>query len=117
MIGDITRRENAGYAGRGRIAVDPGLHHDVAVVHVELPIEQSGVRAVSDRDEYAREIDVLRLRVVDRASDADARYARFIAQYLVEYVVPLYVGLSFLGPLEKPVLQDLLGAQRVGARA
>ena len=34
-------------------------HDDVAVAHVELPIEQPGVRAVSDRDEYAREFDVL----------------------------------------------------------
>src|SRR5580765_6887517 len=53
LVGDVARGEHAGYAGRGSAALDAGLDHDVAVLHVELAGEDLGVRRMPDRDEHA----------------------------------------------------------------
>ena len=48
MVHDIAGGEHARDAGLGRIAVDTGLHFDVAVLQLQLALKDGGVRAVAD---------------------------------------------------------------------
>ena len=57
----VACREYAGHARRRRITFDPGLDDDVVVLHVELAVEEPGIRAVANRDENAGDVDFFRL--------------------------------------------------------
>jgi hypothetical protein len=58
---------------------------DVAVLHVQLAVENVGVGRVADGNEAALAADVLRAAAVD-VLDADAGDAAVIAQHFVEGV-------------------------------
>src|ERR1039457_96587 len=49
----VAGREYARSAGRGRHAVLPGYRLDIAVLHLQLSLEDAGIRLVADRDEHA----------------------------------------------------------------
>jgi hypothetical protein len=58
VICDVARGENTRNAGRRRIARDAGLHDDVTVLHVELALEELGVRRVSNCNEEPGDLEI-----------------------------------------------------------
>src|SRR5690606_27413713 len=112
LVGNVAGGEHARHAGGGGIALQPGPDLDVAVAHLQLPLEQRGVRGVADGDEEALHGDLAGAVVPGRA-DAHAGDAAVVAQHLVHRVVPDDLDLAGLGLGEQLVLHDLLGAQLV----
>ena len=113
-IGHVAGREHARNAGGRGAAVDARANAQVAVLHVELAIEQLRVRRMADGDEHTHQRNLARAAVVDM-TDAHAGDAGFVAQDFVECVVPDQFDLAGRGFLEQLVLHDLLGLELVAA--
>src|SRR5207248_11220751 len=60
MVGDVPRRENAGDARRCRVALAAPLDSNVAIVHIELALEELSVGRMPDGDEHALHVELLR---------------------------------------------------------
>src|SRR5688500_17342107 len=114
LVGDVSRGVHAGHAGRGGAAFEPGADRDVAVLHLELALEDRGVRRVADRDEGAGDRDLARAAVAG-AAQPHAGDAGVVAEHLVDRVVPDDLDLAGALLLEQLVLHDLLRAQFVAA--
>ena len=114
LIGDVAGGEYARHAGRGRTAIETGADRDVAVLHLELTLEDRRVRRMTDRDEGAGDRDLAR-RVVGRAAQAQAVHAAVVAKHFVDGMVPHDFDLAGALLLEQLVLHDLLGTQLVAA--
>ena len=88
MIGDITGGKNPRDAAGGGVSFDAALDLDIAVlVHVQLPLEQFGVRPVADGDKDTVGFQILRTAVLD-VLDAQPGDPALITQNLVQHVVP-----------------------------
>src|SRR5258706_11403902 len=60
MVLHIAGGEHARHAGHRRKTFEAGLGDDVAVLHLELALEDVGVGLMADRDEAALERELLR---------------------------------------------------------
>ena len=88
------------------VTLDAGFDDDVAVLHVDLAIEQAGVWAMADRNEYAREIDVRCLGFVLGTADSKARDAGVITEHFIDDAVPTDIDCAFFLLFEQVALQD-----------
>src|SRR5271168_2146838 len=94
VIGHVAGGEYARYAGRRRLAFTATLDHDIAAPHLQLFVEQLGVGLVPHGDENAVDGDGSRRASRRRGAQAYARHPRFVAQYLVDRVIPDDAGLA-----------------------
>src|SRR3989338_8222428 len=74
LILHVARREHAGDAGRRGVALLAAVGADIAVVHLQLPGEDVGIRLVADGNEHAFQRDVL-FFVAVHMPDTHAGYA------------------------------------------
>src|SRR5262245_60080743 len=58
VVGDVARCEYAWHAGRRRHTAAAAADDDVALFHLELTVEDRGVRGMSDRDEDTGDRDL-----------------------------------------------------------
>src|SRR5262245_40596585 len=105
----VPRRKYARDAGRARVALAAAAGDDVATLHVELPLEDPGVRRVAHRDEQSVHVELLPRARVD-VLDGDAVDALCVTQDLVQDRIPADGHVALL---EQLLLQDLLGAELV----
>ena len=70
------------------------LNHDVTIIHFKLSLEEGGVRRVSDRDEYAANINGLVCVSLGRA-DLHASDTHVVAQNLGKRVIPYHMDILF----------------------
>src|SRR5690606_69710 len=94
-VGDVAGGEHALDAGRRGEAAGAAPDDDVAALHVELPLEDAGVRGVADRDEHALHGNLAQL-VGLRVPDAHAGHALVVAEHLVEDVIPQHLDVAGL---------------------
>src|SRR5690606_32791703 len=67
VVGYITGGKHALNAGLGGVAFAAGTDLQVAILHVQLALEDLRVRLVADGDKHALQVDILRAVVVGRA--------------------------------------------------
>src|SRR5690606_33502720 len=114
LVGDVASGEHAFDVGGGGIAGDAGVDLQVAVFHLQLAVEQAGVRVVTDGDEETVGVDVAGAAVL-RGLDPHAGHAHAVAQHFVHLVVPDGLDLAGGDLGEQLVLHDLFRAQGVAA--
>src|SRR5690554_4146201 len=114
MIHDITGSEHARHAGSGGVTLKAGLHLDIAILHRQLALENGGVGAMANRDEYTRRSKLLHT-LIQRGANAHSGHATGVPQYLFQYVIPLKYHIAVRRLLTQFVLQDFLCTQRVAA--
>ena len=114
MVGYVAGGEYAGNAALGGHAFEAGADADIAVLHVQLALEQVGVGFVADGDEYAGQVHFLG-GVVFGAFDAHTGDAGAVAQDFVEGVVPDDLDVAVFGLFKQFVLEDLFGTEAVAA--
>src|SRR5471030_889144 len=110
----VARREYAGYAGGGRIALVTAAGEDVAVLHFELPLEDLRIGCVADGDEQSMHFKFAGSATL-YVPDADSGDARLVPKHLIERAVPLDADIAALGLRLELVDQDLLGAELFAA--
>ena len=115
LVGDVAGGEHARHLVCGGDAVRPERIVDVAVVHLELALEEPvfGVWPMATNRPW-----IVDARACCRpASDCEAHAgdAGVVAEHFVDGVVPDQLDLAGLDLGEQLVLQDLLGAQLVAA--
>src|SRR5690606_7267909 len=113
LVGNVACGKYPWYARRGRIAGESGAHDDVTVPHLELVLEKTGVRAVTDGDENPGHRQVRRGVWRLRAAHAEAGHARIVTRHFIDDMIPQDLDLSLVRLLEQVVLQNLFGAERV----
>ena len=101
-------------AGGGGIAGGASADLDVAILHVELTIEDAGVRLVADGDEHTAQADVFGAAIFG-VLDAQASDASVVAQHFIHRAVPFDGDVASLGQANQFVGEDLLGAELVAA--
>src|SRR5262249_8902488 len=101
--------EHPGDAGRARVALASTARHDVPALHVDLALEDRGVRGVADCDEQSVNVELLPRSAV-HVLDGDGVDALCVAQDLVQHCIPAHGHVAFL---EQLLLQNLLGAELV----
>src|SRR5262249_10881332 len=106
VILHVSGGEHPGDAGRAGVAVVSAARDDVAALHVDLPLEDRGVRGVAHCDEQAVNVELLP-RAAVHVLDGDAVDAAVVSQDLVEHVVPANGDVRLV---EQLLLQDLLRA-------
>src|SRR5476651_2413927 len=92
----VSRREYAGYAGGGRIALVTAAGEDVAVLHFELPLEDLRIGRVADGDEQSMNPEVLGNAALG-VLDAYSGDTGFVPKHLIKHAVPLDADVAALG--------------------
>ena len=87
MILHVTCSENTRHRSRGCVPFQPGLRDDVAVHHIELARENFCVRLVTDGDKATVQSQFTRC-AIGGGFEANAGDATFVAEYLVECMIP-----------------------------
>ena len=106
--------EHAGHTGHCRHAGEAALGDEVAVFHLQLALEDVGVRLVADRDEAPGQLQ-LDLLAAGGALQAHAGHAGVVAEHFVEGLPQVQLHLALRDLRMQLVDQDRLGAKLVAA--
>src|SRR5690554_4404673 len=106
MICDVSCRKYSGDIGTSSVSLEPAVHLNIAVFHIELSGEYVGIGFVAYRDENAGNINFLRAGIL-RAFQSKTSNAGFFSQNFIQGMIPndFYIAVGCLG--EQFILKNL----------